>query len=112
MTAPLILADLLATNNGHLPEGWEVRAHALLLPETVAAALAAAQGVDLQHQIRPVALSGWPPSGIGADVLLEAEGIFRPIFDDLNRALASEVLVVPWQEFTSRIPPPPIEPTS
>lgn len=106
----LTLADLLAQNEGHLPEGWDARAHALLLPQEVAAALAAAQGAALQHRIQPVAVSGWPPYGIGADILTERWGLFREIFDLLDPALAAGVLVVPWADFVARIPAAPAEP--
>ena len=99
------LADLLASGAGQLPEGWDARAHALLLPAEVAAAVAAAQTPDMRHQIRPVAVEGWPPFGIGADVLTEANGLFLPIFQLLDRAMAAEVLVVSWADFVSRLPP-------
>ena len=36
--------------------------------------------------------------------LAEAEGIFLPIFQVLDRTLAADVLVVSWDEFVSRIP--------
>lgn len=106
------LADLLAQGNGHLPPGWDAKAHALLLPEAVAAILADVQEPELQHRIQPVAVDGWPPFGIGADVLTERWGIFRPIFDDLDPVLAAQVRVVSWEEFVSRIPvpPAPVEP--
>lgn len=100
------LADLLASGGGRLPPGWDARAHALLLPEAVAQAVAAAQGPELRHRIQPVAASGWPPFGIGADVLTEATaGIFRPIFAALDPALAAQVLVVSWPEFMAKLPP-------
>lgn len=100
------LADLLALGNGGLPPGWVARDHALLLPEAVATALAAAQGPELRHRIQPVQVSGWPPFGIGADVLTEAtSGIFRPIFAALDPALAAQVLVVSWDEFVAKLPP-------
>jgi len=98
------LADLLALGGGGLPDGWDARAHALLLPAEVAAAVAAAQPPDLLHRIQPVQVSGWPPFGIGADVLTEADGIFLPIFQQLDRSLAPQVLVVSWEEFVARIP--------
>ena len=98
------LADLLALGGGHLPPGWDPRAHALLLSDAAAAALKAAQPDSLQHRIQPIDVIGWPPHGIGADVLTEAEGIFLPIFQVLDRTLAADVLVVSWDEFVSRIP--------
>jgi hypothetical protein len=98
------LADLLALGGGHLPPGWDARAHALLLTDAAAAALKAAQPDKLQHRIQPINVTGWPPHGIGADVLAEAEGIFLPIFQVLDRTLAADVLVVSWDEFVSRIP--------
>lgn len=109
MTAPQsqqTLADLLVLGGGRLPPGWDPSAHALLLPEAVAAAVLAAQPAELQHRIQPVQVVGWPPFGIGADVLTEATaGIFRPIFAALNPALAAEVLVVSWDEFMAKLPP-------
>jgi len=106
MSQPQTLADLLALGNGGLPEGWDARGHALLLPVEVAAAVAAAQQAgDLRHRIEPVAVEGWPPYGIGADVLTEANGLFLPVFQLLDRALAAEVMVVSWADFVSRLPP-------
>jgi hypothetical protein len=105
MSQPQTLADLLALGGGGLPEGWDARAHALLLPAEVAAAVAAAQTPDMRHRIEPVAVEGWPPYGIGADVLTEASGLFLPVFQLLDRALAAEVLVVSWADFVSRLPP-------
>lgn len=104
---PQTLADLLAAGGGHLPEGWDARGHALLLPAEVAAALSAAQASDLLHRIQPVAVEGWPPFGIGADVLTEAGGLFRGIFQQLERGLAAQVLVVSWDEFVTRLPAAP-----
>ncbi len=98
------LADLLALGGGELPGGWDPRAHALLLPAEVAAEVAAAQPPDLLHRIQPVRVSGWPPYGIGADILTEADGIFLPVFQLLDRALAAQVLLVGWTEFVSRLP--------
>jgi hypothetical protein len=98
------LADLLALNGGRLPEGWDARAHALLLPQEVRDALLAAQPQGLSHQVRPVAVTGWPPFGIGADVLLERWGLFKPIFDAVDPGLAAQVLVVSWADFVSRLP--------
>jgi hypothetical protein len=98
------LADLLALGDGGLPEGWDARAHALLLPQEVRDALLAAQPQELSHQVRPVAVTGWPPFGLGADVLLERWGLFRPIFDALDPAMAADVLLVSWAEFVSRLP--------
>jgi hypothetical protein len=105
MSQPQTLADLLALGGGHLPDGWDARGHALLLPAEVAAAVAAAQAPDMRHRIEPVQVSGWPPFGIGADILTEANGIFLPIFQPLDRAMAAEVLVVSWADFVSRLPP-------
>jgi len=98
------LADLLAVGGGRLPEGWDARAHALLLPQGVRDALLAVQPQDLSHQVRPVAVTGWPPFGIGADVLSERWGLFKPIFDALDPVMAAEVLLVSWAEFVSRLP--------
>lgn len=100
----LTLADLLASGGGHLPEGWDARGHALLLPDEVAAAVLAAQGPELRHRIQPVAVTGWPPFGLCADVLTERWGLFMPIFDALDPGLAAQVLVVSWEEFVARIP--------
>jgi hypothetical protein len=105
MSQPQTLADLLALGGGGLPKGWDARAHALLLPAEVAAAVAAAQTPDTRHRIEPVAVEGWPPYGIGADVLTEASGLFLPVFQLLDRAMAAEVLVVSWADFVSRLPP-------
>jgi hypothetical protein len=37
-------------------------------------------------------------------VLLERWGLFKPIFDALDPAMAAEVMVVNWADFVSRLP--------
>ena len=108
------LADILAAGGGHLPpvEQFDPRGHALLIPDDVYRAAMQAQALhtDAQHQVQPVIITGAIHHGIGADVLTEAlppYGLFAHVFEGLPHDLAAHVLVVPWDDFVTLLPPPP-----
>lgn len=105
------LADILAQGGGQLPEGWDARAYALLVPDPTYEAAMAAQDAyrpdGWPHYLQPVELNGEIHWGIGADVLTEAlppYGILQHVFSHLPAEMAATVLIVPWDEFLAMLP--------